>query len=431
MPHLVREEASPKPDEKSEDGAPSPEAREAVEEAATPSAPSADATVVDDGSPIHESSEEPDRDTAPRDLTRYRIRSGGGARNIESGNAPNIRLRVERGLTVDARHRKNYDAQTIFLDGVYAGAPFLDNEARHYSLDHHAGCVRAFTLSTCEQAVVMLLQGLPLSSGMWTVYVNDPDLDSMLAAWVLLNHVDLLNDDKALLKRIMPLIRLEGVIDGHGTERALLTGFSEEVQAEVRGQIDDLMSEERELKGEGAWPSIDFVEYARAQLERVDAGLLPIEVLERLAETQESGRASLANGRIGVLLASGEGIYAVEERLKERYGSDLGVIVLQTAPGVYTLRLCDAFLRKDLTAVYRALNKIDPKASSGGENPNLWGGSGDIGGSPRASGTGLEGDQILEVLESVLGEQPPWYAKLWRFVKGLFGDSHAKLPPPH
>ena len=73
-----------------------------------------------------------------------------------------IALRIERGLTVDSRARKRYGPQTIFLDGVYNGAPFCDNEARHYSLDHHAGCVRAFTLATCEQAAVMLLQGLPL-----------------------------------------------------------------------------------------------------------------------------------------------------------------------------------------------------------------------------------------------------------------------------
>jgi hypothetical protein len=37
----------------------------------------------------------------------------------------------------------------------------------------------------------------------------------------------------------------------------------------------------------------------------------------------------------------------------------------------------------------------------------------------------MTGSQILEVLESILGEQPRWYEKLWRFVKGAV----ARRPP--
>jgi len=128
---------------------------------------------------------------------RYRVIERDGRSLVISGNAPNIELHVERGLSVDGGGRKRFGAQAIFLDGVYTGAPFVDNEARQYSLDHHAECVRAFTLATCEQAVVMLLQGLPLSAGTWTLWINDPDLDSMLAAWVLMNHVELLRDERA------------------------------------------------------------------------------------------------------------------------------------------------------------------------------------------------------------------------------------------
>jgi hypothetical protein len=72
---------------------------------------------------------------------------------------------------------------------------------------------------------------------------------------------------------------------------------------------------------------------------------------------------------------------------------------------------------------------VDPKAKAGGESPNLWGGSGDIGGSPRATGTGLTGEQILFVIEEVLGVQPPWYQKLWNAIVGLFQPQRSKLPP--
>ena len=39
---------------------------------------------------------------------------------------------------------------------------------------------------------------------------------TLLAAWVLLNHVELLSGEGELLRVAMPLLRLEGVIDAHG-----------------------------------------------------------------------------------------------------------------------------------------------------------------------------------------------------------------------
>lgn len=403
-----------------------------------------DATLVDDDPPAASAAKmAPDASgitrtavapdiAAPNTATkqrRYRVQMHDNAPMIISGNAPNIRLRIERGLTVDARGRKRFGPQTIFLDGVYSGAPFCDNEARHYSLDHHANCVRGFTLATCEQAAVMLLQGLPLSSDRWTIYVNDPDLDSLLSAWILINHVELLRDDKALLRAAMPVIRLEGVIDAHGTEREILTGFPEAYHKEIRAKVDGLMKNERELKAGGAWHTTNWVEYAVSMFEEMDALLFPEEVLNELMGMQESGRASLEGGRIAVMLESPLGIYEVEAQLKQRYGNALGVIVLQIDTNRYTLRLVDAFLRKDLVAVYRALNRVDPRARSGGTNPNVWGGSSDIGGSPRGTGTGLSGQQILDVVQSVLGVQPPWYQKLWTFVRGLIKPTPPALPP--
>jgi len=365
-----------------------------------------------------------------RDRGRYRVVEREGRRFVCSGNAPNIELHVERGLSVDAGGRKKFGAQAVFLDGVYTGAPFCDNEARQYSLDHHAGCVRTFTLATCEQAAVMLLQGLPLSTGRWTLWVNDPDLDSMLAAWVLMNHVELLRDDRALLRQAMPAIRLEGVIDGHGTDREILTALPEDALEAARSQVDRLMAAEREVKTSGQWSRIDFAEYASEHLERIDEELLPHGAVDELMELEELGRATLFNDRIAVLLESSLGIYAVEERLKERYGGALGVIVLRIGPDRYTLRLVDAFLPKNLEAVFKALNRADPEARTRGKKPNQWGGSTDIGGSPRESGSGLSGQEILEVVAKVLGPKVPWWRRLWRAFVALFKPSRPRLPPP-
>jgi hypothetical protein len=49
----------------------------------------------------------------------------------------------------------------------------------------------------------------------------------------------------------------------------------------------------------------------------------------------------------------------------------------------------------DLASVYRRLNLIDPAVKFRTEG-NMWGGSGDIGGSPRATGTKLTPEQIVQ-----------------------------------
>lgn len=349
-----------------------------------------------------------DEASADRDRHRYRVADHDDATVIVCGNAPNIAVYVERGLTVNARGRKKYGPQTIFLDGVYTGAPFCDNETRQYSLDHHADCVRGFTLATCEQAVVMLLQGLPLSMGSWNVYVNDPDLDSLLATWVLVNHAELLRDDRALLRKVMPLIRMEGVIDAHGNDYDVLTGFPPAVQENLRSKLDRLMAEERALKGAGKWHSADWHAYTQSTLELMDEMMFPDADLDELYEIQESGRVELQGGRAAVLIESELGIYEVESRLKKRFGASLGVIVLETGPGRFTLRLVDAFMPKDLSAVYKSLNRRDPRSERG----NQWGGSGEIGGSPRGTGTGLTGEEILEVVEQLMGTKQHWLRRL-------------------
>ena len=361
---------------------------------------------------------------------RYHVVADGRTRALVCGNASNIALRIVPGLTVTARRRRWYPQRTIFLDGVFGGAPFADNQARHYSLDHHAGCIRGFTLATCEQAVVMLLQGLPLGVGDWNVYVNDPDLDSLLAAWVLMNHQDLLANERALLRAAMPIIRLEGVIDAHGTDMELLAALPDEVHARTRASIDDLMRRERELKSKGGWFSADWIDYSREMLGALDAALLPAATLSTLASNQEAGRAALGD-RIAVLVESRDGIYEVEARLKQRYGGQLGLIVLDQGNGRFTLRQVDTFLHKDLNAVYKALNRQDPAARPGGEAPNLWGGSGNIGGSPRATGSQLTGHQIVAIIRDVLGPREPFLSRLWRrYLLVREGRADAPALPP-
>jgi len=356
---------------------------------------------------------------------RCRVIERDGHPTLVSGNSPNIGLRVVRGLKVDKAGRKRYPKQTIFLDGVFDGAPFLDNEARHYSLDHHEGCVRSFTLATCEQAAVMLLNGLPLREGEWTLLVNEPDLDAVLSAWVLMNHADLLLDDAKMLGNVMPLIRLEGLTDAHGLGKEVLSGLSPDTLEATKHDIQVLRQGELALKQSGKWAEADWVEHAREVLHAIDRIAMPRTYLKALLDMQEVARVSLQGGRFAVLMDSKQGIYEVEAQLKARHGDQLAMIVLTQGSGRFTVRQVNSFLPQDLTALYRRLNRKDPKA----KGKNKWGGAGEIGGSPRDGGTGLSGREILDAVEQVYGPQTGWLVRAWRWLlRKLRGSGRPALP---
>jgi hypothetical protein len=314
---------------------------------------------------------------------------------------PRVRLYVARGLTITDEDRTTYPDQVLFLDGVYAGAPFLDNERRHYALDHHAGVIRPFTLATCEQSVVLVLMGLPLREGIWRIYVNEPDLDATLAAWVILNHDRLLAADQELLREVMPLVRVEGVIDTHGLDMEVLTAMPQALYQTYKQRLDQLRARELELKQRGRWDKEEPIEYTRDLLERIDR-----HVLGRLRGGEPPGAPESLRSmawperRTAVLVQSKRGIYEVEEQLKRTHGKALAVVVLDQGGGRMTLLQVDPFLRRNLADVYSSLNARDPKTAAPG---NVWGGSNEIGGSPRKTGTALSGEQVLEIVCRVFG----------------------------
>jgi hypothetical protein len=263
----------------------------------------------------------------------------------------------------------------------------------------------------------MLLQGLPLSEGTWQLYVNEPDLDALLASWLLLNHNELLREEN-LLVDVMPLVRVEGTIDAHGLDRAALTGLPPQVYEMHKTRIDELLKTERALKAENKWQSSDALAYAQMLLDQLDEVLYPAGYLNDLQEISEIAQVPIKGGKLAVLCRSKQGIYAVEAHLKRRYDKQLAVVVLDSSERAYTLRQSDPFLEKNLEDVYHQLNKRDP-AVLDHEEGNCWGGSADIGGSPRASGSDLSGEEVLRVVQGVYSGS--WFRRMMRRITSIGG----------
>lgn len=96
---------------------------------------------------------------------------------------------------------------TVYIDGAVQG-PKVDNERRSYSFDHHAGCVRAFTLSSCQQVLLALELGWD-HRGL-KVVCNDLDADTVVSVWLILNA------EKARDERVRELVQAIGFVDCHG-----------------------------------------------------------------------------------------------------------------------------------------------------------------------------------------------------------------------
>jgi hypothetical protein len=336
---------------------------------------------------------------------RYSVKDEPGGRFLYCREAPEVKVRIERGLTVSAAAARKAAEGSIFLDGVAQSEPFLDAERRVFNLDHHNGCLRAFTLATCEQALVLVLRGLDLKERPWTLCANEPDLDTVLAIWVLLNSMHLTAEEPQIRHAAVPLVRLEGILDVHGGELSDLAGLPQPLLQEAQERLAALRQTELAVKREGRWEGADPLEFTAGQLRALDRMIYPEGYFRGFRNVEVLARAELSDHRVAVVCRSEQGIYETEADLKRLYGKRLGIIALQKDSHTYTLRQVDPFLPATLDAVYPRLNTLDPAVDAG--SGNRWGGSGEIGGSPRRSGTRLSPQEIATACAQAF-RKPTW-----------------------
>jgi hypothetical protein len=356
----------------------------------------------------------------------YALLTEGRSRMLVRSDARNVRVRIERGLTVSEADRGAFPACSIFLDGVYRGPPFLDNHRRHYALDHHAGVIRPFTLSTCEQAAVIVALGLPLEEGEWNLYVNEPDLDALLAVWVLLHHDHLAAHHRAALARAMPMLRVEGNIDTHGLALATLSGITPARYGRELRRLERLRRGEAALRRSGRWQSVDPLRYAKRMLGAIDRelwGALP----QRPSAPRR--RAASTRPKVAILVRSRRGIFEIERWLRARFGQTLARVVLDRGDGAFTLLQADPFLEHGLTDVYPRLDAAEPDGPY--VDGDGWGGADDIGGSPRRRASRLSGEEVLTLLSVRDGLEPVVVdAKARRRGGRSSSDARVRLPGP-
>jgi hypothetical protein len=349
------------------------------------------------------------REAASRLPQRYKLRSGGGEPNhVVCDEAPRVKVQVRRDYAFSLSEAKELGERVILLDGAGTFGPLLDNKRRLYNLDHHQECERTFTLATCEQALLMVTSGLDLGEGDWRVFANEPDLDTLLALWCLLNHArlkDLRTESRDIL---YPLIRLEGAIDANGTELAKVCGLPKAVYERARKSLGDLLEREQGVKGGGDWLTLDLDVYTVEMLGAIDRIVYSVGDFRGYASIEEVyGHVEIGERSVAVLCRDDSGIYAVEKLLKERWGDQLAVVALEREPGHYTLRRASTLSDVDLNDAYNLLNQLD-RHVDGRPPGKRWGGSESIGGSPRQVGSAFGPSELLRVLGRAFEPTKRW-----------------------
>ena len=345
---------------------------------------------------------------------RYRIQPTSGGPVIQCTDAPNLRVQVSRELSISASAARKAAPGSIFLDGVARCEPFMDHEKQIYNLDHHEGCVRAFTLATCEQALVLSLKGLDLRDREWNIMANEPDLDTVLAIWILLNHRRLQDRGFANRQRLLTLVRLEGTIDALGLELKEFSGLPPDLCQSMQRLIDHLRREELRLKKDALWDEVNYLEYTADLLHQIDRMIFRPSDFSDFQEIKELARADINGKRIVVAVEADMGIYEIEPLLKKIYGERLGWVILKKGPRTYTLRQMDIFMPVTLEQVYDRLNFIDAAVRYRNQQ-NHWGGSVEIGGSPRESGTRLTPMEIVNACRDAVQDQG-FLRQFYRFL---------------
>ncbi len=353
---------------------------------------------------------------------RYRTSDDARERILTCVEAPTVTVRAERGLVVPAKKARNYPAGTIFLDGVAQGDPFVDTRKELYNLDHHQGCIHS--LATCEQAIVLIRKTVDFRKRDWLVLVNNAEVDTVLALWVLLNHLRLSND-VSVHGKIMPLLRLAGIIDAHGPEAQDLAAFPPDLLHSTSRTLAKLQQEEIATKRDGRWPEVDLPEYIAGRLRALDELIYTPAHFEDLYEIDELARAEISSGCVGVVCRSAAGMDEVERQLQKVYGERLGILILENAPSRYTVRQADRIIPGTLERAYERLNLLDPSVGSGSQN--RWGASAQTGSSPRQTGTGLSPTQIIEAVQQAF-RKPTVFNVVWEIPRAALKSVAVLLP---
>ena len=284
---------------------------------------------------------------------------------------------IERGKVVTLKSLPDY---SIALDGFVQG-PIIDDENHKYSFDHHAGCSRFSTLSSCEQAWTSVMLGLDPTP--YTIYCNDVDADVCAAIWCLKNPE---RCKEPLVSKLIDAIgkadRYAGAFDVNGMKRVVEWICAPETESKKNGDYE-------KLSNDGLKPILESI------LHRIDQyadGVSSIEVAKQSLNTDYK----VLSNENGWALIETHDPHALGAIWQAGFDKVVVARPLEDKTIAYTFARRSEFIEGwPMLKLYKAINEVEPGA----------GGGTTIGGVVRnsdGSRSKIKYDKMTKIIDSVL-----------------------------
>ena len=233
---------------------------------------------------------------------------------------------------------------SIYLDGAYR-SPYINMSRRVVSFDHHEGCVRAFTMATCQQVRNNLELGFPLHL-FDRIVINDIDADTVLSCWLLLNP------SRVKEPKVVDLVEKVGWVDAH----YMATREPHELHMTINGNRQD--------------PNKNCVENLIKFMGFIDQYLSGdfVPTIQKYPDVRVLG-----------VSAQGDVVFDKVAPLLDAY--QVAPIVVGCVPGAedtigYIIGKASEWVQCDMFKVREICQSLEP----GGDSDRNWGGSSTVGG---------------------------------------------------
>lgn len=303
-----------------------------------------------------------------------------------------ITLRIEPGKIISRREFvASYPRYSIALDGYVSGEPFFEPPPRGplRNFNHHESVDRSSTCATCEQVRRAALLGLfevfaDEQGPRAEVWVNDCDQDICLATWILNNPA------RAGEPLVSTLAHIEDLLDTSGGW--LLPPGHDDLLGEVRWIFQPYTLERPQLAALDAGAMGQVISAVHARIDRFLVG-------------DSESLAAYA----GYRCLGGDTHWKLVELSDQHARQQLAAAGINAAVELYgrhgdrylysVWRRSEYIVDFPVREILRELNRVE-----GYEADDLagWGGSDNVGGSPRRGGSRLSPAQVEAVVARVV-----------------------------
>lgn len=304
-----------------------------------------------------------------------------------------VDLKIVPGKTVTRdEFLKTHPPYSIALDGYVKGEPFLATTARgpYRNFNHHESVDRSCTSATCEQVRRAVVLGL-FELYRWpsgpkaTIWVNDCDQDVCLATWILMNP------ERAEEPLVRTLTYIEDLLDM--SAGAIPVPSDPMLLGKIRWLFEPYSSERKNMPTLDAQAMREIIEAVHERIDKVVRG--KGEVMQLVGDYEELG------GGRGWTLVEVDHQHARQKLV----GAGVNAAVELYARGkgdhyFYSIwRRSEYIVDFPVPAILAELNRAEGYSEG---DVNGWGGSDNVGGSPRKVGSKLCPDEVAVVVNAVV-----------------------------